>query len=70
MRYQMFYNERGERLWLPILAGAAIISAPLWLMVDSAMATIVIIINSLCTTNKPTLTLTHIRIQITSIHTK
>ena len=31
MRYQMFYNERGERLWLPILAGAAIISAPLWL---------------------------------------
>ena len=31
MRYQMVYNERGERLWLPLLAGAAIISAPLWL---------------------------------------
>lgn len=31
MRYQMVYNERGERLWLPILAGAAIISAPLWI---------------------------------------
>lgn len=31
MRYQMVYNEKGERLWLPLLAGAAIISAPLWL---------------------------------------
>ncbi len=31
MRYQMFYNNRGERIWLPILAGAAIISAPFWL---------------------------------------
>lgn len=31
MRYQMVYNERGQRLWLPILAGAAIISAPFWL---------------------------------------
>jgi len=31
MRYEMFYNERGQRLWLPILAGAAIISAPFWL---------------------------------------
>lgn len=31
MRYRMFYNNRGERIWLPILAGAAIISAPFWL---------------------------------------
>lgn len=30
MRYQMVYNERGERIWLPLLAGAALISAPLW----------------------------------------
>ena len=31
VHYQMFYNERGGRLWLPIIAGAAIISAPFWL---------------------------------------
>lgn len=31
MQYQMFYNAQGERLWLPLLAGAAIITAPFWL---------------------------------------
>lgn len=30
MRYRMFYNNKGERIWLPLLAGAAIISAPFW----------------------------------------
>ena len=27
----MVVNEKGERLWLPIIAGAAILSAPFWL---------------------------------------
>lgn len=27
----MVINEKGERLWLPIIAGAAILSAPFWL---------------------------------------
>ena len=31
MQYQMVVNEKGERLWLPIIAGAAILSAPFWL---------------------------------------
>jgi hypothetical protein len=31
MQYQLVYNDKGERLWIPLLAGAAIISAPLWL---------------------------------------
>lgn len=31
MQYQLVKGENGERLWLPLLAGAAIISAPLWL---------------------------------------
>ncbi len=31
MQYQLVYNEKGERLWIPILAGAAILTAPLWL---------------------------------------
>lgn len=30
MQYQEIINERGERLWIPLLAGAAIISAPFW----------------------------------------
>lgn len=30
MQYQEVFNERGERLWIPLLAGAALISAPLW----------------------------------------
>lgn len=31
MQYQYFINQNGERIWLPLLAGAAIISAPFWL---------------------------------------
>jgi hypothetical protein len=31
MQYQLVVNEKGERLWLPIVAGAAILSAPFWL---------------------------------------
>lgn len=31
MNYQPFINAQGERIWLPILAGAAIITAPFWL---------------------------------------
>lgn len=30
MQYRLVTNSKGERLWLPLLAGAAIISAPLW----------------------------------------
>lgn len=30
MQYRLFTSPNGERLWLPILAGAAIISAPFW----------------------------------------
>lgn len=29
--YQSFYPNQQPRLWLPLLAGAAIISAPFWL---------------------------------------
>lgn len=29
MQYQLVYNERGERLWLPLLAGVAL-TAPFW----------------------------------------
>ena len=31
MQYRLYQTPNGERFWLPILAGAAIISAPLWL---------------------------------------
>lgn len=31
MQYQQVITEKGERLWIPLLAGAAILSAPLWL---------------------------------------
>lgn len=31
MQYQQVINEKGERLWIPLLAGAAILSAPFWL---------------------------------------
>ena len=31
MQYQQIINEKGERLWVPLLAGAAILSAPFWL---------------------------------------
>ena len=31
MQYRLIHTPNGERLWLPFLAGAAIISAPLWL---------------------------------------
>lgn len=31
MQYQQIINEKGERLWIPLLAGAAILSAPFWL---------------------------------------
>ena len=31
MQYQEIINEKGERLWIPLLAGAAILSAPFWL---------------------------------------
>lgn len=31
MQYREYVNANGERFWLPLLAGAAIISAPLWL---------------------------------------
>lgn len=31
MQYRLIQTPNGERLWLPFLAGAAIISAPLWL---------------------------------------
>ena len=31
MQYREFINEKGERLWLPIIAGAAILSAPFWI---------------------------------------
>ncbi len=30
MEYQMVINEKGERLLLPFIAGAAILSAPFW----------------------------------------
>ena len=32
MQYQEIINEKGERLWIPLLAGAAILSAPFWLI--------------------------------------
>ena len=31
MQYQEVINEKGERFWIPFLAGAAILSAPFWL---------------------------------------
>lgn len=31
MEYQLYVNENGERLWIPLLAGAAILTAPFWL---------------------------------------
>lgn len=31
MQYHSFINEKGERIWLPLLAGAAIVTAPFWL---------------------------------------
>ena len=31
MQYQEYINERGERFIIPLLAGAAILSAPFWL---------------------------------------
>lgn len=31
MQYQQIINEKGERLWIPLLAGAAILTAPFWL---------------------------------------
>ena len=31
MQYREIINEKGERLWIPLLAGAAILSAPFWL---------------------------------------
>ncbi len=31
MQYQQIVNENGERFWVPLLAGAAILSAPFWL---------------------------------------
>lgn len=31
LQYREFINEKGERLWLPIIAGAAILSAPFWI---------------------------------------
>lgn len=31
MQYQQVINEKGERLWIPLLAGAAILTAPFWL---------------------------------------
>ncbi len=31
MQFQEIINENGERLWIPLLAGAAILTAPFWL---------------------------------------
>lgn len=31
MQYHSFINQNGERIWLPLLAGAAIVTAPFWL---------------------------------------
>lgn len=31
MQYRLVRGANGERLWLPIIAGAAILSAPFWL---------------------------------------
>ncbi|MBQ2892295.1 MAG: hypothetical protein IJE45_05325 [Bacilli bacterium] len=30
MQYQLVKGKNGERFWLPIIAGAAILSAPFW----------------------------------------
>ncbi len=31
MQFQEVINDKGERLWIPILAGAAILTLPFWL---------------------------------------
>lgn len=31
MQFQEIINEKGERLWVPLLAGAAILTLPFWL---------------------------------------